>query len=126
MDPEEIWLFGSLARGDFAHIEAFGKSPDMADRIFGFHARQAAEKALKAWMAVLGLQYLLAHQMRVLLDRLDESRQGATEGLWRLVRLTPFAVQIRYGTLAEGPADRDRLLRQLASLLGKVEHLVRA
>ncbi|MEO0455124.1 MAG: HEPN domain-containing protein [Cyanobacteria bacterium P01_A01_bin.114] len=29
-----------------------------ADEIFGFHGQQAAEKALKAWIAALGERYL--------------------------------------------------------------------
>jgi len=32
--------------------------PDVfADEVFGFHAQQAVEKALKAWLALLGVEY---------------------------------------------------------------------
>ncbi len=32
-----------------------------ADEVFGFQAQQAAEKTLKAWLTVLGLEYPRRH-----------------------------------------------------------------
>ncbi len=34
-----------------------------ADEIFGFHAQQAIEKALKAWMCALGMTYPHSHHI---------------------------------------------------------------
>jgi len=33
------------------------KGTEIADSIFGFHAQQAVEKALKAWIAFAGIEY---------------------------------------------------------------------
>ena len=44
-----------------------------ADQVFGFHAQQAAEKLLKAWLALLGEVYPTDPRFeRWLLDRLQE------------------------------------------------------
>ena len=43
-----------LARRDLTALEALGGMARIADVICGFHAQQAVEKALKAWLAILG------------------------------------------------------------------------
>ena len=45
---------------------------------FGFHVQQGAEKALKAWLALLGEKYPLTHSIETLLDILDD-RGAAVE-----------------------------------------------
>jgi hypothetical protein len=126
-DRENAILLLGLAQGDFAHLQAFGDSPEMEDRIFGFHAQQAAEKALKSWMAVLGLKYPLTHQIRVLLEGLEEAGQNVPKDFWTLKRLTAFAVQIRYGGFLDGTLklDRDTVLREVAAPLANVEGIVK-
>lgn len=71
---------------------------DFPDEIFGFHAQQAVEKALKAWLAVLGVQFPKTHDLKLLLDLLGE-RGVPTEGLQSFVDLNAFAVQYRYESL---------------------------
>jgi HEPN domain-containing protein len=41
-----------------------------ADEVFGFHAQQAIEKTLKAWIALLGQEYPFVHDVDALLNRL--------------------------------------------------------
>ncbi len=38
------------------------------DESYGFHVQQAAEKAFKAWLALLGQVYPLRHDLDMLLD----------------------------------------------------------
>ena len=66
-----------------------------ADEIYGLHTQQAAEKLLKAWLALLGEVYPLTHNLELLLSILRE-RGVATEGHHPLVEYTPFAGRIRY------------------------------
>jgi len=47
-------------------------NPLFADEIFGFHARQAMEKALKAWLASLSRDFPLTHDSSWLLGLLEE------------------------------------------------------
>ena len=41
-----------------------------SEAIFGFHAQQAAEKCLKAWIAFLGIRFPRTHDLMVLLETL--------------------------------------------------------
>ena len=58
---------------------------------FGFHVQQAAEKALKAWFALLGETYPLTHSIETLPDLLDD-RGAAVEPFRSLIDYTPYAV----------------------------------
>ncbi len=96
---------------------------------FGFHVQQGAEKALKAWLALLGETYPLTHNLEALLDLLAD-RGVATEPFRPLIEYTPYAVEIRYEGVDSStePIDRegacafvDALLEQVQRALGEVE-----
>lgn len=65
------------------------------DAIFGFHAHQVAEKALKACLSGVGVEYPRTHDLTRLLALVEAA--GARMGTYdELVELNPFAVQFRY------------------------------
>ena len=68
----------------------------LPDGIFGFHAQQSCEKLLKA---LLSANYILSpktHQLKYLMEGVSE-RDGALPSMpYDLLRLQPFAVQLRY------------------------------
>ena len=71
------------------------------DESFGFHVQQAAEKALKALMALLGRKYPLTHNHYDLFALLDE--EGVATGFYRpLSSFTPYAVEFRYEGVGPG------------------------
>ncbi len=92
-----------------------------ADEIFGFHAQQAAEKLLKAWLALLGETYPTTHDLARLLAMLRARDVEATR-FNELVEYTPFAVQFRYdpGDLSARPLDRDTAIERVEALLKEV------
>ena len=53
-----------MARKDFDALRGMLDNPLFADEIFGFHAQQAIEKSLKAWLAARLLSFPLT-QVRV-------------------------------------------------------------
>ena len=88
---------------------------------FGFHVQQAAEKALKAWLALLGEKYPLTHSIETLLDLLDD-RGAAVEPFRDLVEYTPYAVEFRYVGVdpdAE-PINREGALANVEALVVQV------
>ena len=91
----------------------------------GFHLQQAVEKALKAWLALLGETYPLTHNLGTLLSLLSDL--GATaEPFDELTDLTPYAVEFRYSD-AGVDADRvdmDPLLALAQTLLTEVQRLL--
>ena len=88
---------------------------------FGFHVQQAAEKALKAWLALLGEMYPLTHSIETLLDLLDD-RGAAVEPFRDLIDYTPYAVEFRYAGVDPGaePIDREGALALVQALLDRV------
>jgi HEPN domain-containing protein len=98
---------------------------DIDDELFGFHAQQACEKALKAWLAFLGVEYPRTHDIAVLLAVLhntgvDVDRYRSLEGQ------TAFAVQYRYEafSVTQSILDRHDVLEGVSELLTAVEELV--
>ena len=92
---------------------------------YGFHIQQAAEKSLKAWLAVLGVTYPLTHNLKTLLDLL--ATQGArTEPYRDLMEFTPFAIEFRYESvdLDIEPIDRTGVLGLLDALHDQVQNLL--
>lgn len=95
------------------------------DESFGFHVQQAAEKAVKAWLAILGEAYPLTHSLEALLGRL-RVKDIATASFERLAEFTPYAVEFRYhGVPSDAePIDREAALALLSILLDRVRRQV--
>lgn len=93
------------------------------DNIFGFHAQQAVEKALKAWLAILGASYPFRHDLAELLAALEAHGENVDD-LWGLVDLTSFAVQLRYDEVDVGyPLDREALIKAIGLLIDRLERI---
>ena len=60
-DLEHARLLLRLAQDDFAAMEVLETSRRIPPSIFGFHAQQAVEKALKAWLSLLDVAYPRVH-----------------------------------------------------------------
>ena len=99
---------------------------DAPDESFGFHVQQATEKALKAWLALLGETYPLTHNIETLRDLLA-NRGVATESFRDLVAYTPYAVEFRYEGVGSStqPIKRDHTLTRVDALLARVRRLLR-
>ena len=95
---KETDLAGNLLSSAEKDLKAIRNmtDPDLfADEVFGFHAQQAIEKTLKAWIALLGGEYPFIHDLDALLNALK--KLGAdVDALRGLVELNAFAVQFRY------------------------------
>ena len=83
------------AERDFEALRFMRDSDEIPDEVFGFHVQQAAEKSLKAHLALLGETYPLTHNIEALLDMLAK-RSIATASFRQLIGYTPFAVEFRY------------------------------
>jgi HEPN domain-containing protein len=106
------------------HPSLFGED-FFTDEIFGFHAQQAVEKALKAWLALKGVTYSHTHDLMSLLEALEDSGEDVTK-LDDLIDLNPFAVQYRYESLIgdDETLDRDLLLIRIQEAVNFVATIV--
>jgi HEPN domain-containing protein len=65
---EEAYLLLTAASRDLRALQGMTDPGVFADEIFGFHAQQAAEKALKAWLSALDVEYPRTHDLTMLLS----------------------------------------------------------
>lgn len=115
----------ALAEKDLKALSGMGDPLTFADEVFGFHAQQAIEKTLKAWLAILGQQYPLTHNLARLLALLEE-QGAAVDDFWDLTDYTAYAVEYRYGALdiAEEPLDRPAVIRKVQELKHRVQDVL--
>lgn len=129
-DVEHAWSLLQMSADDLRALRAMSDPQDFSDQIFGFHAQQAVEKALKAWLALLHVLYPRTHDLTLLLDLLQEA--GADAAAYSdLEWLTQFAVQMRYELAQDGQLELDRELtvsrvRSLLAGLTEVEERMRS
>ena len=93
----------------------------LPEESFGFHVQQAAEKAFKAWLALLGETYPSTHNLEALLDLLAD-RGIATKPFRKLIDYTPYAVEFRYEGVNSNtePINRQGALTLVETLLKQV------
>ena len=126
-DTEGARLIISAARRDLQALENMLDSDGFPTEIFGFHAQQAVEKALKAWLALLDLECPRTHNIRQLVVLL-ENHGVDSEPLWKFVELTAFAVQFRYEAYEDldEALDRPELIDNISQLVSQVENLLQS
>ena len=120
----------SRARDDAHMVSAALGDPKTADWIVGFHAQQAAEKALKSVLSSRDVEYPHTHSLGRLVQLIVNSRLPAPPDHARLPELSQFAGDIRYGARRDfEPAESiDRawalecVERTLAWAAGMLEH----
>lgn len=122
-DPKCAQVLLEAAERDVQTLRSMSK--EAPDESFGFHVQQAVEKALKAWLALLGQVYPLRHDLDDLFDLLDS--RGVSTGFYReLAEFTPYAVQFRYEGLGpeHDPIDREAGLARAGALVRHVRDLL--
>ncbi len=90
-DPRE-WL--NRAKNNLARAGAY--TPDAYLEDLCFDAQQAAEKAIKAVFIRCGLQFPYVHNLRQLLQLLNQQGIKVPKYVWRAEDLTRFAFEARY------------------------------
>jgi HEPN domain-containing protein len=114
-----------LARIDLRAISNMLDPEQFDNSIFGFHAQQAVEKALKSWLSLRNIGYPKTHDLRVLLRLLDAHSEAVPHRFIGLVDLTDFAVQFRYDfPILQEEFDRSGMLADAEAIVEHVEHLL--
>jgi HEPN domain-containing protein len=101
MDPR-AWL--RHARSDLAAARTRVSDDQLLEHLC-FHAQQAAEKALKAVLLAIGVDFPKTHDIQALLSLLPPE-ETAPEVVRSAPALTPYAVEFRYPGFTE-PVDED-------------------
>jgi HEPN domain-containing protein len=99
----------ALAEKDYKAALILARADDPQTDAADFHLQQAVEKALKAWLALRGIDYPKTHDLNPLLGLLEDQDENI-EPFWTLLKQNPFAVQFRY----ELPGEEFSNFKQLA------------
>ena len=124
---ELVRLLLHKATQDEAVLEELLGDRRFDDETVGFHAQQAVEKLLKAWLAHLGADYPKVHNLEALVDLLEVHGERLPSELANLEHLSPFATVFRYEQLStSAPFDRQAALelgrRMRAFVTGQIGH----
>jgi HEPN domain-containing protein len=110
------------AAQDEALLEAILSNAAVDDEVFGFHAQQAVEKLLKAWLVHLNVPYPHIDNLRAIIALLRESGRHLPADLSDLDALTPYATIHRYEDVAlAAPFDGAQVREQVRRLRRFVE-----
>lgn len=117
----------AAAERDFRALAGMADPDVFADEVFGFHAQQAIEKSLKAWLSLIDVEYPRTHDISLLLSVLKEHGESA-EPFEELVEFNSYAVQYRYGAFSDvgAPLDRSSVVDRVGDLLAFVRSKVDA
>ncbi|HEY7830441.1 MAG TPA: HEPN domain-containing protein [Solirubrobacteraceae bacterium] len=107
-----------LARDDELAARSLLPVEGVTDAILGFHSQQAVEKSLKAVLAHRGVEFPFTHDLDGLLELCQGSGIDVPEELSDVDHLSPYGVQLRYGTVRPSILDRDQALRRVCCWLG--------
>ena len=125
-DREHAHLLLDLALRDLRALRGMLDVNTFANEIFGFHAQQAVEKALKAWLSLIMVDYPRIHDLEELLELLTQHGVTVPERFHGLIDLTDFAVQFRYAAFenADEQMDRQAVIYQVTELVDYVKRLL--
>ena len=99
-DPRE-WL----NRANSSLLHAQSKALGVYLEELCFDAQQAAEKARKAVLVSRRLRFPYVHDLETLLTVLSEAGVAVPDEVWHARKLTPYAVEARYPSVAKGVTD---------------------
>jgi HEPN domain-containing protein len=103
-DPQE-WL--NRARSNLQRAKADARLSDVYLEDLCFDAQQAAEKAIKAVLLHLGVQFPYVHDLTALLGLIEERGEVIPAEVKQAGRLTRFAVATRYPGLTEPVTEEE-------------------
>ena len=121
---DEAREFLVIAKKDLKAASLLSDAEEIYLEAVCFLIQQAAEKALKAWIIALNLQYPITHNLDVLLSRLEENKEDVHE-FWSIIELTPFAVQFRYQSFDNDAFGWEELYSCTLDLLHHVENRIK-
>ena len=115
-----------MASKDIKALDLMIMPESVDDEIFGFHAQQAVEKTLKAWISLSGGIYSKNHDLSMLLLTL-KGLGCDIESLKDLISLNAFAAQFRYEALEtdDEPLDRQEMRVRVQYAFDTVQAVLR-
>jgi len=103
-------IFTQKADSDFKVAKVLIKAKEIPVEQTLFHLQQAMEKLLKALLSFAGIDPPRTHDIEMLMELCEQEAIELPEYADEFSKLTPYAVEFRYGILDEEPPDVEHLL----------------
>jgi HEPN domain-containing protein len=116
-DREEAARLLRKAAEDLEVLIALADNGAIADSALGFHAQQAVEKAMKSVLAAGGHDFPWTHDLQLLLRRLEAAGVDVPDSVRTARRLSPWAVEYRYGETIDSVLDRPGTVALVGAVL---------
>jgi len=126
-DLENARSILQVAKRDLKNLKDMAENPGfMDDFAYGFFAQQAVEKASKAWLSLLGVDYPKTHKLDLLFRLIQKQNVNFPQAFLGFLYLTNFAVEFRYdsGTLLIEEINRAEVYHNVEAFLRHVESLM--
>ncbi len=122
-DREHAAMLIKMAYKDLKAIRGMLDRNAFDDEIFGFHAQQSIEKALKSLMSFNEIEYPKIHDIEELVAILNENQIPIPEKFSKLADLSYFAVQYRYESFDDfdGDINRNDILEDVTDFILYIE-----
>lgn len=120
MNPKPVADLLSIAERELKALEIVIDNPNFPDEVFGYIAQQSVEKALKAWISSVGVDFPYTHDIAALLRILEKNKRNI-EPYWDLAELTTFTTQSRYLYVFKNTElDRLAVFMKISDLIAQV------
>jgi len=123
-NKEEYSALFELGCADLKLVEKNLKDKEIREQILLFHLQQAVEKFLKALLSFQHIEFPKIHDIEELIELCEESKIDLPSWAIELVKLTPYAVEFRYGFLIEEVLDINHYYGRVSELKEFVEKLI--
>lgn len=117
----DFHLYLKKASEDILLLTKLYKDQEIADSIWGFHAQQALEKMMKAYLSKISIPFPKSHDLVFLFDLIPvEHNHHFLLVSDECDELTPFAVATRYDDFIDHPLDREKILTKINTIFQKI------
>ena len=124
-DLKAASMYLEASHRDLRAVHGMVTNAEFADEIFGFHAQQTAEKALKAWLCLYTDKVPRTHDLSQLAFELENHTGSLPDNLTELLDLTDYAVTLRYADMPlDAHIDRPRTFEIVNGLFSRVRGLI--
>jgi HEPN domain-containing protein len=125
-DRDHAAMMLALASKDFKALKVMVDEQSFAEEIFGFHAQQAVEKTLKAWLSWKDISYPKIHDLEEIAGILEDGGEPFPPEFKHLLELTDFAVLFRYEAydFYEARLDRLVIIERVSELMDYVATMI--
>lgn len=117
---EYLHLF-EIACADLKLVEKNAADKDIHEYILLFHLQQAVEKLLKALLSYHQIEFPRTHDIAKLIELCEDNKIALPDYTDEIIKLTPFAVEFRYGIIDDEVLETTVFYRIAAQLKEFVE-----